>query len=166
MPTFEYTARTSTGQLVSEHIKFSDELALRQYLRSNDLYVLEVRELRSRGGARRGGRVGLGDIILFTRHLRTMIVAGMPLVTALEALSEQSGSARLSEVLRAITTSVVAGKPLAASMARYPEVFPELLVTMTEAGEEGGRLPETLKEASRQLELQMEIRQKLISAMM
>lgn len=166
MPTFEYTARTATGQLVAESINYSDELALRQYLRSRDLFVIEVREKRMRGGVRGRGRVGLGDIILFARHLRTMILAGMPLVSALEALAEQSGSAKLREVLLDITKSVASGKSLANSMARYPHIFPELLITMTLAGEEGGRLPDTLKEASRQLELQMEIRQKLISAMM
>jgi type IV pilus assembly protein PilC len=48
----------------------------------------------------------------------------------------------------------------------YPTVFPETLVTLVRAGEEGGRLPEALQEASRQLELQMEVRQKLISALM
>lgn len=166
MPTFEYTARTASGQLVSESINYSDELALRQYLRSNDLFVVEIREKKGTSGARRRGRVGLGDIILFTRHLRTMILAGMPLISALEALAEQSNSARLREVLLDITKSVATGKTLANSMSRYPNIFPELLITMTNAGEESGRLPDTLKEASRQLELQMEIRQKLISAMM
>jgi len=50
-------------------------------------------------------------------------------------------------------------------LEEYPSVFPEMLVALVRAGEEGGRLPETLREASRQLELQAEIRQKLISAM-
>ncbi len=166
MPTFEYTARTGSGQLVSEAINYTDELALRQYLRSSDLFVLEVREKKVRRAAKATGRVGLGDIILFTRHLRTMIMAGMPLLSALEALMEQSASARLTQVLENVTKGVATGKSLATSMGQYPTVFPELLVTMTHAGEESGRLPDTLKEASRQLELQMEIRQKLISAMM
>lgn len=166
MPTFQYTARTSGGQLVSEAINYSDELALRQYLRSNDLFVLDVREKKTKRTARTAGRVGLGDIILFTRHLRTMVMAGMPLLTALEALVEQSASGKLSEVLQNVTSGVATGKTLAAAMGRYPTVFPELLITMTHAGEESGRLPETLSEASRQLELQMEIRQKFISAMM
>jgi len=166
MPTFEYTARTGSGQLVSEAINYTDELALRQYLRSSDLYVLEVREKKVRRAAKATGRVGLGDIILFTRHLRTMIMAGMPLLSALEALMEQSASARLTQVLENVTKGVATGKSLATSMGQYPTVFPELLVTMTHAGEESGRLPDTLKEASRQLEMQMEIRQKLISAMM
>jgi len=166
MPTFEYTARTGSGQLVSEAINYTDELALRQYLRSSDLFVLEVREKKVRRAAKAGGRVGLGDIILFTRHLRTMIMAGMPLLSALEALMEQSASARLTQVLENVTKGVATGKSLATSMGQYPTVFPELLVTMTHAGEESGRLPDTLKEASRQLEMQMEIRQKLISAMM
>jgi type IV pilus assembly protein PilC len=95
-----------------------------------------------------------------------MLMAGMPLLNALEALAEQSASARLAEVIDNIARSVSTGKPLATAMGQHPTVFPELLITMTHAGEESGRLPDTLAEASRQLELQMEIRQKLISAMM
>jgi type II secretory pathway component PulF len=40
MPTFEYTARNTTGQLITDAIAYSDEVALRQYLRNNELYVL------------------------------------------------------------------------------------------------------------------------------
>lgn len=166
MPTYVYTARTASGQLVSEAIQYSDELALRQLLRSNELFVLDIKERRTRQTAKAGGRVGLGEIILFTRHLRTMILAGMPLLSALEALSDQSGSSRMSAIIQEITRAIASGKTLASSMNQFPNVFPELLITMTHAGEESGRLPDTLKEASRQLELQMEIRQKLISAMM
>jgi type IV pilus assembly protein PilC len=86
-------------------------------------------------------------------------------VTGLEALAEQTPNATFSEVLEQIGRSVGHGISLAAALEQYPRVFPEMMVALVRAGEEGGRLPETLVEAGRQLELQMEIRQKLISAL-
>lgn len=164
MPIFQYTARTEAGQLVNETVAFNNEIALRDYLRENNLYVVGVEE-RRRGGLRLRGRVGLADLIVMTRQLRTMINAGMPLVTGLEALAEQTPNAVLSEILQQIGRSVGHGVSLASALEQYPHIFPEMLVALVRAGEEGGRLPDTLREAARQLELQMEIRQKVITAL-
>lgn len=166
MPIYQYTARDEKGQLVSELLAYQDETALRRYLRENNLFVLRVAEVRRRGfpfGLRRG--VGLQDLVIMTRQLRTMIQAGMPLITGLETLAEQTPNPVLAQVLTEIARSVGHGVGISTAMAQYPRYFPVMLVTLVRAGEEGGRLPETLGEASRQLELLMEIRNKLISAL-
>lgn len=165
MPVFQYTARNGEGKLVTESLAFRDEHALRSHLRKNNLFVLEIAEQRRMNlGFRR--KVKLPDLIIMTRQLRTMIRAGMPLVTGLEALSEQSNNPRLSETLVEISKAVSSGRSLAGTMTDYPTIFPELLVTLIQSGEDGGRLPEALQEASRQLELQMEVRQKILSALL
>jgi type IV pilus assembly protein PilC len=164
MPIFEYTARTESGQLVSETVAFNNEVALRDYLRENNLFVVGVEE-RRRVSLQVRRRAGLGDLIIMTRQLRTMINAGMPLVTGLQSLAQVTPNRHLAEVLEQIGRSVGHGTALAAALEQYPHVFPQMLVALVRAGEEGGRLPETLKEAARQLELQMEIRQKVITAM-
>ena len=164
MPVFQYMARNEDGQLVTETIAFRDELALRHYLRKNNLFVLQIAgRSRVKIGVRRGVR--LGDLVIMTRQLRTMIQAGMPLVTGLEALSEQSTNPRLAAVLSEVARAVGSGRPLATTLGEYPQVFPELLIMLVRSGEESGRLPESLQEASRQLELQMEIRQRMITAL-
>jgi len=165
LPVFQYTARNEEGQLVRERLAFRDEIELRHHLRKNNMFVLDVAERRkSRTGFRRG--VGLGDLIVMARQLRTMIMAGLPLVTGLEALGDQSPNPRMGEIMNEVARAVGTGRSLSATMRDYPDMFPEMMVTLIRAGEEGGRLPDSLKEASRQLELQMEIRQKLISALM
>ena len=166
MPIFQYTARDGQGQMVRETLAFNNEISLRDYLRRNNLFVLEVAEQRSTRAwlpFRRG--VGLADLVITTRQLRTMITAGMPLVTGLEALAQQSTNPALTQVLTQVSRAVGHGQSLAAVLEEYPRIFPQMLVALVRAGEEGGRLPETLREAGRQLELQAEIRQKLISAM-
>ncbi|HOQ30386.1 MAG TPA: type II secretion system F family protein, partial [Armatimonadota bacterium] len=136
------------------------------YLRENDLFVLGISEVKRsvfRNPFQRG--VGLQDLIIMTRQLRTMIHAGMPLYTGLETLAEQTPNPKLAEVLTEVARAVAHGVSISSAMAQYPRYFPPMLLTLIQAGEEGGRLPETLNEAARQLELLMEIRQKLISAL-
>jgi type IV pilus assembly protein PilC len=165
MPVFQYRARDTAGQLVAETLAFNNEIALREHLRKNSLFVVEIVEQRRSAfqGMRR--KVGLADLIIMTRQLRTMINAGMPLVTGLEALADQATNPYLTEILQQIGRAVGHGASLAATLDHYPKVFPALLVALVRSGEDGGRLPEALQEAGRQLELQMEIRQKVTSAM-
>jgi type IV pilus assembly protein PilC len=165
LPIFTYTARNEEGSLVTDTIAFHDELALRHHLRKNSLFVLEIAERRRSRGLRLRRGVSLGDLIIMNRQLRTMVLAGMPLVTGLEALADQAGNPVLAEVLGQIARGVGTGRSLSESLTDYPRIFPDLLITLVKAGEESGRLPEALNEASRQLELQMEVRQKLISAL-
>jgi type IV pilus assembly protein PilC len=165
VPIYQYTARNDEGQLISERLAYRDETSLRHHLRKNNLFVLEVAE-RQQSRLQITRRVRLGDLVIMTRQLRTMIQAGMPLVSGLEALADQSTNPRLGEVLTAVARAVSSGRSLAATLGDYPQIFPELLVTLIQSGETSGRLPEALQEASRQLELQLEVRQKLITALM
>ena len=100
MPVYQYRARDAQGQLVTEVLAYEDELSLRRYLRENDLFVLGISEVKRsvfRNPFQRG--VGLQDLIIMTRQLRTMIHAGMPLYTGLETLAEQTPNPKLAEVL-------------------------------------------------------------------
>ncbi|MCS6776135.1 MAG: type II secretion system F family protein [Chloroherpetonaceae bacterium] len=165
MPLFEYTARDAQGQLVRDTLTCPDERTLRTHLKRNELFLVEVTEKRGRPAPLSRRRVGLRDLILMTRQLRTMVRAGMPLVAGLEALADQSVNRRLGQTIAEVSKAVGRGMRLADAMEQYPQIFPELLVTLVRTGEEGGRLPEALQEACRQMELQLEIRQKVISAM-
>ncbi len=166
MPLFEYTARDGQGELINETIAFPDEIALRHHLRKNELYLVSIAERKvNRMGSGFGRGIGLRDLIIMTRQLRTMIKAGMPLVSGLDALREQSANRKLALILTEIARSVGSGLKLADSMEEFPKIFPMLLCTLVRSGEEGGRLPEALEEASRQMELQMDTRQKIITAM-
>lgn len=162
MPTFHYTARDSEGRLVRDTLVAGDALALRALLRASDLFLIKYVETRRRGGAR--GRIKTQDLLIMTRQLRTMVQAGMPLVTSLETLSTQSNNLRLREVMAQVTRSVSGGRTLADSMEDRKGVFPEILLTLVRSGEEGGRLPESLREAAHQMELQLQLRQKVVNA--
>jgi type IV pilus assembly protein PilC len=162
MPVFSYRARDAQGQLIQESISFESEPSLREHLRARSLYVIDVREDR---GGRSRRRVRLGDLIITVRQLRTMLNAGLPLVQGLDALAEQSTDPTLREVLRQAARSVRHGSTIGDALAEHEWVFPPLLVALVRSGEVGGRLPEALKEAARQLELEMEVRQKVVNAL-
>jgi type IV pilus assembly protein PilC len=166
MPVFTYQARDPRGQLITETLTSDDELSLREQLRRSDLFVVDVKVVRIR--KRRslfGSGVSLMELAMIARQLRTVINAGVPLVSGLHALADQAPSPLLSEVLTEVARIVSQGVPVAEAMERYPKVFPPLLISLIRTGEEGGRLPETLLEATRQFDQQIEIRQRMLNAL-
>src|SRR5437660_1351580 len=144
MPVYQYTARDARGQMISETMAYNNEIALREYLRKCNLFVLRIEEHRPARLRLNFGRIGLGDLIILCRQLRTMLNAGMPLMTGIEALSEQSTNARMGEVLTQVGRAVGQGTSLAGSLGQFPKVFPPMLLALIKAGEEAGRLPENL----------------------
>ena len=105
------------------------------------------------------------DIIVFCRQLYTMLNAGMPLISGLEVLEEQSENDILKETIEIITDEVKRGKMLSATMKEFPKVFPSLLVNMIQAGEMTGNLDDVLFKMSVHYEKEDKINKKIKSAM-
>ncbi len=64
--------------------------------------------------------INLYDISIFARQFATLLGAGVPLLTGLEILTQQSAKERLRTVLGQITTSVREGKSIVGSYGRVP----------------------------------------------
>ncbi|MEA1974857.1 MAG: type II secretion system F family protein, partial [Bacillota bacterium] len=105
------------------------------------------------------------DLIIFCRQLYTMLNAGMPLISGLEVLSDQSENAILRETIDEITESVKKGKMLSESMGEFPKIFPPLLINMIQAGEMTGNLDDVLNKMSVHYDKENRINQKIKRAM-
>ncbi len=119
-----------------------------------------------RGFFKRGKKVRIKDLVLFTRQLSTMISAGVPLTRALSTMQAQTDNKYFKTVVANITKDVESGMPLGSAFMKYPNVFSEVYVNMVRAGETGGILDEILKRLASQVEQDASIRKKVKSAMM
>ncbi|MCK4918966.1 MAG: type II secretion system F family protein, partial [Candidatus Pacebacteria bacterium] len=84
------------------------------------------------------------DKMLFARHLRVMLKAGLPFSRSITVLSEQTNNAYFKEVLCSVKEDVQKGNQLADSIAKFPKVFDTLFVNMIRVGETSGNLEEVL----------------------
>lgn len=92
--------------------------------------------------------IKLVDLTVFTQQLAAMLEAGLPLVSALEALEEQTEHPVFQVIIRNVKNEVSAGKSFSEACAEYPKAFPNLFVSMVEAGEASGSLAEILDKTS------------------
>jgi len=109
-------------------------------------------------------RVEARDLILFTRQLETMLDSGLPLLTALEILHQQSTHPRLGPAIDRVRADVEQGSTLTEALRRHPRVFPSLFVALIHAGEEGGLIVPMLDRVASLLEYEAETRQRIRSA--
>ncbi|HEX5743950.1 MAG TPA: type II secretion system F family protein [Candidatus Saccharimonadales bacterium] len=170
---FTYRAVNKDGKTVSGRAEAATRQALLSMLAKQGVHPMIVQEDRAGGKSNKGRsffsakpKVKIGDLVVFTRQLSTMITAGVPLAKSLAALQEDAANPYLREVLGGITKDVEGGAPLGDSFARYPDVFSEVYVNMVRAGEEGGILDDILKRLATQVEKDASIRKKVKSAMM
>ena len=82
---------------------------------------------------------------MFTRQLVTLQRAGLPLLTSLDSIREQTASPILKTALNRTIADIEGGSHLSEALAKHPNVFDELYVNMVKAGEAGGMLDEVLE---------------------
>ena len=110
-------------------------------------------------------RVGLQERLLFTKHLATMMKAGISITEALETLVDQSKNAYFRKVLAQVLEDVKNGKNLADSFRKHPKVFDQFYVSLIEVGESSGTLGENLDFLAKQLGKDYSLRKKVQGAM-
>ncbi|MDX2194139.1 MAG: type II secretion system F family protein [Gemmatimonadales bacterium] len=166
MPTFEYTARDTRGQIQKGEVDVPKQEDVVPYLRKNKLVLVTLRE--KKGGFNiniGGGGVGTRDVVIFTRQFATMINSGLPLVQSLNILAQQSENKLLRDTTKQVVFDVESGQTLADAFSRHPKVFPALYVNMVAAGEAGGILDTILNRLAGFLEKNDQLVRKVKGAM-
>ena len=88
--------------------------------------------------------VKLPELILFTKQLKTLIHAGVPMLKLLQVLESQSENIKLKRIIVSISQDIREGGSLYDGFRKYPSVFSPLYCSMLHAGETSGALPEIL----------------------
>ncbi|MCJ8276841.1 MAG: type II secretion system F family protein, partial [Bdellovibrionales bacterium] len=102
---------------------------------------------------------------VFTRQLSVLISSGVPLVQALEVLSQSPRGKVLDIALERVVADISEGKKLGTAFAAHPNVFSKFYVNMLIAGEEGGVLDQVLKRLAEYIEKSVRLQRKIKGAM-
>lgn len=156
------------GSVVKGSIEAPNEAAVSGKLRSQGLTPLEVtlksktglnREIKLPGGTK---HVSARTLAIFARQMAGLLNAGLPLMRTLTILIEQTDDKKLQPALVQVQADVESGSSFSAALARHPQTFPPLMLSIVKVGESGGFLGSALKSIAdnyqREAELQNKIR--------
>lgn len=157
MPAFRYAAKDANGRAVAGVLESSDERTLANLLRQQQLIIISIRPEAKKAKFSLthlgfGGRIKLPELVLFSRQFATMIDSGIPLVQALEILTEQIDHPGFKKIIGEIKKDVSAGSTFHEALAKHPLAFSPLFVNMAKAGESSGALDDIMERLASYLE--------------
>lgn len=173
MPIFEYKGLNRDGRSVRGTIDADNQRAAKLRLKKDGVYITDIKDKsrnakKSKDGKRSGSNktVSVSELSMMTRQLATLIKANIPLVDALNAVSEQVENPFLSEVMADIKNIVNEGGSFHKALSKYPKVFDKIYVSLCEAGEMSGTLDVILIRLAEFKESQTALGAKLKSALL
>jgi len=113
-----------------------------------------------------GRGISSKQMLVMTSQLATMLAAGCDLCAGLETLARQQEHPRLRAIQQDLHDSVQAGQPFSQALAKYPDVFSTLYVTMVRAGESAGLLRSMLATLQAMVRNQIRITSSIRGALM
>ena len=115
--------------------------------------------------SKRFQRIAAPDLIIFTKQFKTMIAAGIPMLSLLRALENQTENNRLKCIVASITQDIKEGTGLYEAFRKYPHIFSPLYCAMIRAGEASGALPQILERLVYLIEHEYRIKSDIRSAL-
>lgn len=164
-----YKAVTPDGKKLRGFVEAKETKDAANYLRQKGLIPIEISKeqdydiLKKIPGL---GAVRAKDLVLFTRQLSSMLTSGLTLLKSLEILKDQVSNKILRETLGGIILDIEEGKSFSESIAKYPEIFPSIYISLVKAGESSGLLDKIFLRLATNLEKQQKLKNKVKGALM
>ena len=184
MPTFQYKAVSSAGEIKEGVMEGASQAGVIAHLQSTGLIPIRATEVSQAGtgangavtatarqpGAKSAGlfskaRVSQGDLGIVTRELATLLKAGLPLDRSMEILIGLAEKPAVAELLVAIRNDVRGGASLSKALEPHRDIFSRFYVNMVKAGEVGGALGSVLMRLADHMERSKDLRDNVVSAL-
>lgn len=165
---FKYEAKdiqgkTREGVVVAEDQEHAENLIQENGLTIVSMTILEESFLDKLWPF--GKSVPAKDMVLFSRQLSTLIGAKVTILQSLRILREQVSNRRLKSIIDETIQSIEGGNSFSLSLARHPEVFSNVYISVVHTGELSGTLENSLNYLADQMEKDYELGSKVRSAM-
>lgn len=169
MALYSYDAFSKDGKKVTGIIDAPSIEGLREQLVRQGLFPISIALAgdKSEGGFFKRlfqGSISVKDKILFSKQLAILLKSGVPLMQAIELLTEQF-EGQMRTILVRIKDDVKEGTSLAEALSKYPKTFEKIYVQLVRAGEATGKLETILERLTTYLERREELSKKVSGAM-
>lgn len=168
MAYFRYRSADQNGKIIKGSLEAMDKASAIYIIKQKDLIPLEVlydkdfsRSLRKL----KRQKVPIKDMAVFCRQFATILTAGITVLSAMDMLRDQTPNKLLRKGIEDAFEDIKKGMTLSQSLRERGDIFPELLISMIEAGELSGTLDSTMNRMAVHYEKESRIAQKIKSAM-
>ena len=169
MPTYQYKARGEEGRLIAGRMSAANETELQNRLERNGFYLVscsvEKLNILEEDIINRFLPITLRSLYTITLQLANTVETGMPLLVSLRVIADNCKNKKLEQVLKTVIRDLESGSSFSEALNKHPSVFSKFYTSMVELGEASGTLPKILANIAEYIKREMEIKRKIISAM-
>jgi MSHA biogenesis protein MshG len=172
MPAYLFRGRNARGDLVQGRLDAKDAGAVADQLFTVGVAPVDILPVQEAAGVAAGWlsrirveRVGLVDVMLFSRQMYTLLKAGVPILNALQGLKDSTANAAFAAVIGDIRQSLDSGRELSAALRRHEKIFSPFYLSMVRVGEMTGRLDGAFLRLYEHLEFEKDMRDRIRSAL-
>ncbi len=149
MPNYKYKAINQDGKVVESVILAASPKVVAQQLQKLNMTAVSIKKYQEKGRKKNVSiKVSIKTLLMFTKQLHTLLRAGIPIVTCLQVIQEQTEEPGFKKLLGAVMADVGEGSKLSSALSQFPKVFPPLYINSIRVGEVSGTLEDALEQLS------------------
>lgn len=170
MARFKYKAVTATGEVFEKIGEAEDAAQLARLLGEQHETLVFATPIAEKQWYQKLnidlGGIKLTEKITFAKNLAAMVDAGLTVSRGVAIMEHQTTSKKFREVLSQLSGEVQKGTAFSAALAKFPDVFQKLFIAMVRAGEESGKLGDSLRIVAEQMDRNFALRRRIRGALM
>ena len=149
MPIYKYKIRDSRGKAAVGTLEAAGIDVARLRLSDMGYIPVALKETKAKDNwlSRNPFRRKVSDktLIVFNRQLATLFAAGITLLKSIRTLAEQTDDKKFRAILQEVAVDIEAGNSFSDSLAKHPDAFSGMYISMVRAGETSGTLEDILR---------------------
>lgn len=171
MPRFSYSGRDSGGKKINGVLEGASESTIATQLLQSGITPITIRpektekltnaHLEVLNERFKFGHPTLQDLSFFSHQMYALARSGVPIVRSLKVVKESVKNEFLKLALSDVVTSVEQGMALGAGLGKHSKIFPDLMVSLVEVGENTGGLDQVFQQMSTHFERELNTRKRI-----
>lgn len=163
-----YRAVNTKGKITRGLVEAKDEEEAAAFLRKQELTPITIKAYNPRSSLKAllNRKSASSDLVFFTRQISSMLTSGLTLMQSLQILKGQIQNPAMTEVVNGLIANIEEGKSFSLAIAKYPNVFSPIYISLIQAAESAGLLDKILLRLADNLEKQQKLRGMIKSALM
>jgi len=167
MAVYTYKALKPDGEHIAGEVVLNSESEAQAYLKKKEYFIIEIKETSSNNfmELELPQKIKVSHLSIFCRKLHTMMASGLPIITALDILREQTTHHQFRKVIQIVYEDIQKGMTLSEAMMRHKDVFPTTMIFLIEAGEASGTIDNILDRLAIDFDKEHKIKNQIKAAM-
>lgn len=162
MPLFQYRAITPEGRSIKGTIDADSLIQAKERLRQEKVLVTSLQAI---GAKRQPIALNKTQLLGFTRELTQLLKAGLPLYESLCTIEEKQRRSKNHPLFIDLCDQLKGGAIFSSILARYPQTFDEVYLSMVRSAEHSGALSEAFDQLTLLISKQLKLKKQLTASL-